>query len=64
MMATAEQITTMATSPAEFRQRLLIDVNGEPIPLGIAADEFQRADFAAMDPALRAVAGVSDGGVA
>lgn len=49
----------LISHPAEFRARLLIDCNGKPTPLARVIEPWQRADFEAMDPALRRVVGHS-----
>ncbi|MFW6125358.1 MAG: hypothetical protein ACOC46_04350, partial [Pirellulales bacterium] len=45
--------------PARYRDRLKIDA-GEPIRLGPAAQDWQQADFEALDPAWLALAGRED----
>jgi hypothetical protein len=42
-----------AADPSAFRDDLLIDCDGEPKRLGDAMQDWQRTDFAALDPALR-----------
>jgi len=51
-------LLSMAADPAIFRQHLLIDVGGTARPLGEVAADFQVKDWAALDPAWRAVAGL------
>lgn len=42
-----------ATSPADFRADLIVDVDGVARRFGDVMDDWQRADFASIDPALR-----------
>jgi len=42
--------------PAAFRAALLIDADAGPVRLGEVLDDWQRADFAALDPAWQHVA--------
>lgn len=53
----AQLLKRMATDPAEFRNRLLIDGDDGPVPLGPRLDSWQRKDFEAMDLAWRRIAG-------
>jgi len=41
-----------AADPAAFRADLVVDVDGQPRKFGDVMDPWQRADFAALDPAL------------
>lgn len=52
-----EQLRRMAADPAEFRRALLIDTDQGPRPLADVCDPWQAADFAALDPGWRVVAG-------
>lgn len=49
-----------AQSPAAFRNDLLVDVNGTVMQFGRVMDDWQRADFAALDPGLMRCNGHSD----
>lgn len=51
------RIAAVKADPALFRQALIIDADGEEKQYGPALDPWQRADFADLDPAWRAVAG-------
>lgn len=53
----ARILKAMQADPAEFRQQLLIDADAGPVRLGDVLDDWQREDFAALDPACRRVAG-------
>jgi hypothetical protein len=48
-----------AASPSAFRADLLVDVDGSARRFGGVQDDWQREDFAALDPALKACAGRS-----
>ncbi|HUY91388.1 MAG TPA: terminase large subunit [Pirellulales bacterium] len=50
------------TDPAAFRQHLLIDGDAGPRRLGDCLDPWQRADFEALDPGWRRVAGLAGDG--
>lgn len=51
------QFERLMSDPAAFRERLLIDCDGQPRPLGKCLDDWQRADFEAIDSGLRRVVG-------
>lgn len=53
---TRQQLLAMGSSLTEFRSRLLVPSPAGPQPLGRIAADFQRKDFAALDPAFLAVA--------
>lgn len=46
-----------AADPAAFRADLIIDADGSPARFGDVMEPWQKADFAALDPALRACNG-------
>ncbi len=48
-----------AASPAAFRADLLVDVDGTARRFGDVMDDWQKADFAALDPGLKRAAGRS-----
>lgn len=50
-------------SPAEFRERLLIDSDHGPVRLADVVEPWQRADFEALDSGWLRVAGLADDGV-
>jgi phage terminase large subunit-like protein len=50
-------LKAMQADPAEFRRHLLIDADTGPVRLGDVMDDWQREDFAALDPACRRVVG-------
>jgi phage terminase large subunit-like protein len=56
-------LRTLQTDPAAFRRSLNIDADGSPRRLGECLDPWQAADFEALDPAWRSVAGQSVGDV-
>ncbi len=47
----------LQNDPAAFRSALLIDADGRPRRLGALLDDWQRADFAALDPGWQQVVG-------
>lgn len=47
----------LQSDPAAFRQALLIDTDAGPRPLAEVMDDWQAADFAALDPGWRRAAG-------
>lgn len=51
------QFQRRIADPAAFRAGLLIDSDAGPVTLGSVLDPWQAADFAALDPAWRRVAG-------
>jgi hypothetical protein len=51
------EITRLRFDPVAFRERLLIDADGKPCRYTDAMDDWQAADFAALDPAWRRIAG-------
>ena len=53
-------VEQMVSSPTAFRDNLIVDRSGERVRFGSIMDPWQRADFSALDPALRLVAGLSD----
>jgi hypothetical protein len=57
----AKTFRRYAADPAAFRADLLIDVDGVARRFGSVQDEWQRQDFAALDPALRRAAGRGKG---
>ncbi|MCA9109824.1 MAG: hypothetical protein KDA52_07745, partial [Planctomycetaceae bacterium] len=57
MSITATQLQNFARSPSAFREHLLIDSDAGPVPLGSVLDDWQRADFSAMDNAWLRAAG-------
>ena len=50
----------LQSDPSVFRSALLIDADGGPRRLGDCLDNWQDADFRALDPAWRCVAGQAD----
>ena len=52
-----EQLRKLQASPAAFRAALLIDSDAGPQSLASVCDDWQRADFEALDPGWRAVVG-------
>lgn len=50
-------LKALQESPEEFRRALMIDADGQTVRLGEKLDEWQREDFAALDPGWRTVAG-------
>lgn len=52
-MIDAKTFDRFAKSPAEFRNALIVDVDGEPRRFGDVMDPWQREDFAALDPGLK-----------
>lgn len=48
-----------AADPAAFRADLIVDVDGTPRRFGDVQDDWQRADFASLDPALKKCVGCS-----
>jgi len=55
-----EKFQRYSRDPAAFRADLLIDVSGDVCRFGDVQDDWQKADFAALDPALLRCAGRSD----
>ncbi len=53
-----QQLRKLQASPAAFRSVLLIDSDGGSQRLSTVLDDWQRADFEALDPAWMAVAGL------
>ena len=53
------QFDVYANDPAAFREDLNVDVDGEMRRFGEVMDDWQREDFAALDPALKAANGRS-----
>jgi len=51
-MIDKESFALFSRSPAAFRDRLVVDVDGTPKVLGGVLDDWQRTDFAALDAAL------------
>ena len=51
-MISAKQFAKYAAAPAAFRDDLIVDVSGVARRLGDSMDDWQRADFAALDPGL------------
>ena len=51
-MITKETYTRYASDPAAFRADLILDVDGLARRLGDAQDDWQREDFASLDPGL------------
>ena len=49
----AQTFARYAADPAAFRNDLIVDVDGTARKLGAVMDDWQRADFAAIDPALQ-----------
>jgi len=47
----------LQTDPAEFREAILVDTDDGPKRFGSVVDDWQEADFLAIDPALRRVVG-------
>ena len=47
------------SNPSAFREALTVDVDGQPRRFGDVMDDWQRADFAAIDPALKRCVGRS-----
>lgn len=58
-MIPAKLFQRYARDPAAFRADLVIDVDGVARKLGDVMDDWQAADFAALDPALKRCAGRS-----
>jgi hypothetical protein len=56
-MINARQFATFAADPAAFRHSLVVDVDGTARQFGDVQDEWQKADFSALDPALMACNG-------
>lgn len=52
-MIDSKTFDKFAQSPAEFRNALIVDVDGEPKRFGDVMDDWQREDFAALDPGLK-----------
>ena len=55
----SDNLQNLASDPAAFRSALRIDTDHGPAPLSSVADDWQTADFTALDPAWRRVAGQS-----
>jgi phage terminase large subunit-like protein len=53
------QLKRLQADPAAFRRSLLIDAGAEPVRFGDVMEPYQQADFAALDPAWRRLAGQS-----
>ncbi|MGC1274347.1 MAG: terminase large subunit [Planctomycetaceae bacterium] len=51
-MINATAFARFAADPAAFRDELIVDVDGVARKFGKVQDDWQRADFAAIDPAL------------
>lgn len=60
-MIDAKTFARYASDPAAFRAELLVDVDGSVRRFGDVMDDWQRADFAALDPALLQAAGRAAG---
>lgn len=58
-MINAKLFNEYARNPEAFRASLLVDVDGTARKFGDVQDDWQLADFAALDPALRACVGRS-----
>lgn len=56
-MNLATKIQEYGRDPATFRRDLLVDVDGLPRRFGVVMDDWQKEDFAALDPALLACTG-------
>lgn len=54
------QLIRYRDNPAEFRDDLLIDVDGIVRRFGDVQDDWQRTDFAALDPGMMRSAGLTD----
>jgi phage terminase large subunit-like protein len=54
----ANTIRLMRADFGEYRRRLLVDTDAGPQPLAAIVDDWQRADFEAIDDALRVAAGL------
>lgn len=52
------RLAALRADPVAFRRALLIDTDAGPRPCEAALDDWQRADFTALDPGWRRVAGV------
>jgi hypothetical protein len=50
-------IKRLASDPVAFRNSLVIDADGGPRYFGACLDDWQRADFSALDPAWKRVCG-------
>ncbi|MCH8047425.1 MAG: hypothetical protein IID44_27315 [Planctomycetes bacterium] len=48
-----------SNDPAAFRAALIVDCDGTPTKFGNIMDDWQKADFASLDPALRRCAGLT-----
>lgn len=59
-LITQKQFARYAADPAAFRDDLIVDVDGVCRRLGDVMDDWQRDDFAALDPALKRCNGRSD----
>jgi hypothetical protein len=59
-MIPQKQFIKYAADPAAFRADLLVDVDGSVRRFGEVMDDWQRSDFAAIDPALMKCNGRSD----
>jgi hypothetical protein len=58
-----DELNRCAVDPAFFRSRLLVETDRGARPLGDVLDDWQKADFEALDSAWKRVAGLpSDGG--
>ena len=47
----ADRLPEYAIDPSAFRRDLIVDVDGRPARFGDVLDDWQRADFEALDPA-------------
>ncbi len=61
-MIDAKTFQRFVSDPAAFREALTVDVDGQPRRFGDVMDDWQRADFAAIDPALKRCVGRSSDG--
>ena len=59
-MISKEKYARYAADPATFREDLIVDVDGVARRFGDVQDDWQRADFASLDPALLRCTGRSD----
>ena len=59
-MITKKQYDRYAADPAAFRSDLIVDVDGTARRFSEVMDDWQSADFAALDPALQRCVGRSD----
>lgn len=59
-MITPQKLQTYSQSPAAFREDLLVDVDGSVRRFGEVMDDWQRADFAALDGGLMRCNGRSE----